>query len=160
MNKTGWLVVGGVGYWLFHTFGKQAVAAYNLGFAFNNVHYKGIGKTSTSFRFELLIDVKNSSIFDIYIQKFELEVLFNKEPISYINKTQNTLFAGKTITTVPILVDIDIKKTLQQLIQQISSGYYDNWLFEVKGTLYTKNLTIPLNLEFNFQDFQKLLYGS
>ena len=158
MNKVvGWLVVGGVGYWLFDTWGKQAIAAYNLGFRFNNVHYVGLGKTSTSFRFELLIDVMNSSIFDIYIQKFDFDILFNSEPISYISKTQNTLFAGRTITTIPILVDIDIRKTLEQLIEQIQSGYYDNWLFEIKGTLYTKNLTIPLNIEFNYQDFSKLL---
>jgi len=158
-NVAGWLIAGGVAYFLFDMFGKQAIAAYNLGFAFNDVHYKGRGNSATSLKFELLIDVSNTSIFDIYVDIFEFDVLFNHETISKINKEQHTLFEGKTITTVPILIDLDIKTTFEQLLAQIQSGYYDNWLFEIKGKLHTRNITIPLNIEFNFQDFQKLIFS-
>jgi len=160
MNKAvKWIVLGGVGWWLFDMFGKQAIAAYNLGFRLNDVRYKGRGNIATSLKFELLIDVSNTSIFDIYVDKFELDVLFNHNSISKINKEQHTLFQGKTITTIPIIIDIDIKTTWDTLLSQIQSGYFDNWLFEVKGNLYTKNITVPLNVEFNFQDFQKLLFS-
>ena len=152
----GWAAFGGLCYGAFHLWGKQAIAAYNLKFRFNNVHYKGRGDGATDLKFELLIDVWNDSIFDLYVKKFDFEILFNHENISVVSKEQNTLLTGNTILTVPILVNIDLRTTWETLLAQITSGYWDNWLFEVKGTIATSNIKIPLNLSFNYYDFFKV----
>ncbi|MDR2653018.1 MAG: hypothetical protein LBC68_12035 [Prevotellaceae bacterium] len=134
-------------------YGQQYIAARGLGFKIADVNYKGLGNSDTSFKFEILVDCASTSQFDIYIQKFDFEILFNHEQIALVQKEQNTLFVHRCITTIPIIVDIDIKMTWEKLLEQVRSGYLDNWLFEIKGTIYTKNIKLPLNLEFNYYNF-------
>jgi LEA14-like dessication related protein len=63
----------------------------------------------------------NPNKYEIQIQKAELEIFINGNPLGKTNQRLNTTLPKKAVGTIPLKIDIEMKNLLKNTISTISS---------------------------------------
>jgi len=104
----------------------------------------------------LNIDFKIYNPYNIRLMFYSIncELLFNSQFVGKITSNINRYIYEKTETVIPISLRLNYADMGSSVWEHITSGgRIDDWQLTITGTTNIQNITLPLTLNFVFQDF-------
>jgi len=103
----------------------------------------------------LNIDFKIFNPYNIRLMFYAIncDLLFNGMAVGKITSNINRYIFEKSETIIPITLKLHYRDIGSEIWNHIiSGGRIDDWLLQIKGSTNIQNITIPLNINFVFQD--------
>ena len=147
-NKKYWWLGIGTALWLL--WGKTAYTTLNLGFKLVGIQLLSYNTNKTTLN--LQIAIKNPTIYTLTIWFIRFKLSFNGIYIAEINQQINRKVVGKGVTTINIQTTINNNEVVNQLVNQLNSGIFDNWDIGLSGKVKVDNSYYPFSAVFFAED--------
>lgn len=140
-NTLAWLL--GIGFiWVLA--GRTAYTALRLAFKLVGLRLVSISQENT--KINLDIAIRNPTAYNVIVRDIYCTLYLNDVAVGQISQIVNRRITAKGITVITIQATVFNSELMQQFVQQLQSGIYDNWTVRVAGSVSADNSRYPFDV--------------